>query len=561
MFINASPSAVNIVDFTPDSVPDLTTSASATINSVAIVTGVTASTPIVSSGGATPAISHANSGVAAGTYNSVTVNATGHVTAGSNVTVAETDTLATVTSRGASTSTMTSFNGGGRFFAPNDEFFSFTNADSDSTNYTSRVNRILTSNGDNWAADGRDTVIAITRNSSGTTRGQSIGLTLHNENNTTNAYSPAILFSAVSNSSGYNSMYAAIMGKKTGQNLGVDSNWNKGELHFYAVGDAYVNDTPNMVMTGTAIGMNTASPAARLHVVASAAGGIGSVPAGTSAIIDSSTNNYLLFRNSADNGTYSGIAMQDNNVGGYVLFGNAGGGGDQIWVGGHGGGSLQSGTSDTINPAARTTYLNWSASGVGITNGPLTLNSNRLYFASVNDNNHAFNYPGGTFNGQTNGTQLRWYNYLNLFSTSGGISVMHMNDSGNVGVGTTTPTFKLQVNGSFAATTKSFLIDHPTRAGMKLRYGSLEGPENGVYVRGKLVDVDVIELPDYWTGLVHADSITVNLTAAGAGQQLYVERVENNCVHIVNETGKPVNCFYTVYGERKDVNKLAVEIE
>jgi predicted metalloprotease with PDZ domain len=119
----------------------------------------------------------------------------------------------------------------------------------------------------------------------------------------------------------------------------------------------------------------------------------------------------------------------------------------------------------------------------------------------------------------------------------------------------------LKVNGAFAATTKSFLIDHPTKAGMQLRYGSLEGPENGVYVRGRLTDNNVIELPDYWTGLVHADSITVNLTACAADQQLYVERVENNCVHIVNETGKPVNCFYTVYGERKDVDKLVVECE
>ena len=85
---------------------------------------------------------------------------------------------------------------------------------------------VLTSNGTNWAADGKDAVIAITRNNSGTTRGQSIGLTLHNENNTTNSYSPAITFSAVSNSGGYNSMYAAIMGKKTGQNAGVDTNWN-----------------------------------------------------------------------------------------------------------------------------------------------------------------------------------------------------------------------------------------------------------------------------------------------------------------------------------------------
>jgi hypothetical protein len=147
-------------------------------------------------------------------------------------------------------------------------------------------------------------------------------------------------------------------------------------------------------------------------------------------------------------------------------------------------------------------------------------------------------------------------------STNGKLSVAH---SVRIGFGETDTvipgiTHRLEVNGSFAATSKSFLIDHPTKSGQKLQYGSLEGPELGVYVRGKLVDVDVIELPDYWTGLVHADSITVNLTAAAAGQQLYVERVENNCVYIVNETGKPINCFYTVYGERKDVDKLAVEI-
>lgn len=122
--------------------------------------------------------------------------------------------------------------------------------------------------------------------------------------------------------------------------------------------------------------------------------------------------------------------------------------------------------------------------------------------------------------------------------------------SGNVNVG-----------GALNAISKSFLIDHPTKPGMQLRYGSLEGPENGVYVRGKLVDTDIIELPDYWTGLVDADSITVNLTASRPGQQLYVERIENNCVYIVNETGNPIKCFYIVYGERKDIDKLQVEVE
>lgn len=80
------------------------------------VTSVAGTTPIVSSGGNTPTISHAASGATAGTYNNVTINATGHVTAGSNVAYitgyTETDTLASVTGRGATTSTAVTFNGG-----------------------------------------------------------------------------------------------------------------------------------------------------------------------------------------------------------------------------------------------------------------------------------------------------------------------------------------------------------------------------------------------------------------------------------------------------------------
>jgi hypothetical protein len=128
--------------------------------------------------------------------------------------------------------------------------------------------------------------------------------------------------------------------------------------------------------------------------------------------------------------------------------------------------------------------------------------------------------------------------------------------AGRVGVGTTTPGYTLQVNGSFAATTKSFVIDHPTKEGKKLRYGSLEGPENGVYVRGRLTDTNVIELPDYWTGLVDETSITVNLTAIGKAQDLYVEDIKDNKVYV---GGSNVNCFYTVFAERKDVDKLVVE--
>ena len=94
---------------------------------------------------------------------------------------------------------------------------------------------------------------------------------------------------------------------------------------------------------------------------------------------------------------------------------------------------------------------------------------------------------------------------------------------------------------------------------MKLRHGSLEGPENGVYVRGRLKGRHVIELPDYWPGLVDEETITVSLTPVGNHQGLYVESIENNMVFVGGESNSRIDCFYTVYGERKDVEKMTVE--
>jgi len=135
--------------------------------------------------------------------------------------------------------------------------------------------------------------------------------------------------------------------------------------------------------------------------------------------------------------------------------------------------------------------------------------------------------------------------------------------TGNIGIGVSNPTSKLHVNGSFSATSKSFLIDHPTKEGKKLQYGSLEGPENGVYVRGKFqggkYQDNIIDLPDYWVGLIHEDSITVNLTPVGKFQQLYVEDIRDNQVFIKSADDGEIKCHYTIYGERKDIEKLEVE--
>ena len=126
-----------------------------------------------------------------------------------------------------------------------------------------------------------------------------------------------------------------------------------------------------------------------------------------------------------------------------------------------------------------------------------------------------------------------------------------------VGIGTDDPDYNLEVIGSFAATTKSFVINHPTKENHQLRYACLEGPENSVYVRGRSSD-SVIELPDYWVGLVHDDSITANITPIG-NKNVWVESINNNSVTIGSDDS--TEYFYTVFAERKDVEKLEVEVE
>ena len=59
---------------------------------------------------------------------------------------------------------------------------------------------------------------------------------------------------------------------------------------------------------------------------------------------------------------------------------------------------------------------------------------------------------------------------------------------------------------------KNFDIPHPTKEGWRLTHSCLEGPEAAVYVRGKLINTNIIKLPEYWEKLVDPDTITVSIT-------------------------------------------------
>ena len=120
-----------------------------------------------------------------------------------------------------------------------------------------------------------------------------------------------------------------------------------------------------------------------------------------------------------------------------------------------------------------------------------------------------------------------------------------------------------EINVAKTLPAKPFDIPHPSKPEThRLRYISLEGPEIAVYFRGKLEDTNVIELPEYWKDLIHPESISVNLTPYGTYQELYVEKIVwGQQIIIKNRESGPTNCYFTVYAERKDMEKLIVEYE
>ena len=128
-----------------------------------------------------------------------------------------------------------------------------------------------------------------------------------------------------------------------------------------------------------------------------------------------------------------------------------------------------------------------------------------------------------------------------------------INGDGNININGT-------VSGSGANfAVKNFNIPHQSKEGKRLWHGCLEGPENGVYIRGKLVGT-TITVPDYWKWLVDENSITGHLTLIGSNQDLYVDSIEwGKRIQVRNASGGPIECFYLIHGERKDVPPLEVE--
>ena len=201
-------------------------------------------------------------------------------------------------------------------------------------------------------------------------------------------------------------------------------------------------------------------------------------------------------------------------------------------------------------------------------------------------NKHHFNKPPTMWAGMEvypgNGATSNLYGTLNVIkhpeepttpdiNTDGNVNVKenvnvkgNVNVDGNVNVGKNVKAKKdvYSNNGKHKLSAKkNFDIPHPTKEGWRLTHSCLEGPEAAVYVRGKLINTNIIKLPEYWEKLVDSDTITISVTPIGSHQNIFVKEFDSKEVVLESAENIPVCCFYHIFGERIDTEKLIVEYE
>jgi len=120
---------------------------------------------------------------------------------------------------------------------------------------------------------------------------------------------------------------------------------------------------------------------------------------------------------------------------------------------------------------------------------------------------------------------------------------------GNLYFGTTAGTsiYHRQSNGLFAA--KAFTIQHPEEEDKWLVHGCLEGPEAGVYYRGKDIAPTEVSLPSYASKI--ADNFSVQLTPIGKARNMATSEVDENGHFQVDGEGA---FFWQVTGTRITIN-------
>ena len=104
---------------------------------------------------------------------------------------------------------------------------------------------------------------------------------------------------------------------------------------------------------------------------------------------------------------------------------------------------------------------------------------------------------------------------------------------------------------------KTFIVNHPLDASKYLIHACLEGPEAGVYYRGKTTiennESVTIRLPDYVAPL--ATNFTIQITSIYSKERskpnfFEVSEIENNCFTVYGKNG---SFYWYVYGMKNEI--------
>jgi hypothetical protein len=321
-----------------------------------------------------------------------------------------------------------------------------------------------------------------------------------------------------------------------------------------------INSNQNLLVQGN-VGIGTTNPSARLEVD-------GDIKGKANLVIDGNIG--IEAENPEGTLSMPYFIMDKSDASpnaGYIRFGDSTGwkfhiGRSREKVGG----DLNTGTTGVL-----VTVQDSGDVGIGTTTPSAKLNvdpQGRGGIVIGNPNTSAGGYTSLTMEISQ---EMGGYASLNCLESSGSSGGdICLNPQGrNVGIGTTNPSAKLEVNGDLKAKNKKFSIDHPLRPDThNLVHSTLEGPETAVFYRGEaqlLEGEKTILLPDYFEALTRKENRTVLLTPKFEENfgisMLAASEVRDGkfTVKVIDNNNSSQKFYWEVKAIRSDVEILEVE--